>query len=72
VNGVEEIEQKLADDFEHAEIHNLRFVLFELSEPVIDFRSSPDLKARGVSLAGLHLKSWHAHCAFDADHVLRA
>ena len=71
VNGVEKIEQKLADDFEHAEIHDLRFVVLELGQAMIDFRSRPDLEARGVSLAWLHLKPRHAHRAFDADRVLR-
>src|SRR5262249_38505877 len=70
VNGVEKIEQKLTDDFEYAEIHDLRFVVLELSQPMIDFRPRPNLEARDVSLAWLHLKPRHAHRAFDADHVL--
>jgi hypothetical protein len=70
VNGVEKIEKKLADDFEHAEIHDLRFVVLELSQPVIDFRSRPDLESRGVGLTWLHLKPRHAHRAFDAGCVL--
>src|SRR5262249_2521022 len=70
VNGVEEIEKKLAHDFENAEVHDLGFVVLELSQPMIDLRSRPDLEARGVSLAWLHLKARHAHRAFDAGHVL--
>src|ERR1043166_1688757 len=72
MNRVQKIEEKLADDFEHTEIHDLRFVVLELSQPMVDFRSNPDLKPRGVSLAWLHLKPWHVHRAFDTGHVLRA
>src|SRR6476661_3423100 len=71
VNGVEKIEKKLADDFEYAEVHDLGFVVLELSQPMIDFRARPDLEARSVSLSWLYLKSGHAHCPFDAGHVLR-
>ena len=71
VNGVEEIEQKLADDFEYAEVHNLRFVVLKLRQTMVNFRACADLEARGVGLAWLQLKSRHAHRAFDANQVLR-
>jgi hypothetical protein len=60
----------LADDFEHAEIHDLRFVVLELSQPMIDFRSRPDLESARCKFGLAAPETRHAHRAFDADRVL--
>ena len=69
MNGVEKIEQKLADNFENAEIHDLCFIMLELGQPVINLRARINLEPRRVSLCRLQLKTRHAHRAFDPDHL---
>src|SRR5206468_8108931 len=59
VQPVEKVEQKLADDFEHSEFHDLGFVVIEPGQAMVNFRSGPKLELRTVGLAGRQLKSGH-------------
>src|SRR3954467_9189040 len=62
---VHQIEQRLADDFENAEIHDLGFVVLELRKPVIKFRTGVELETRGRTLTRLQRESWHPHRSFN-------
>ena len=66
VEQVHEVEQKLADDLEHSEVHHLGFVMRKLCETMVNFRPGIDFKTRAVRLPGLQLKSRHAHRSLDS------
>src|ERR1700730_1016780 len=70
VKQVHEIEQKLAHDFEHPEVHDLSFVVRELRKAVVKFWASVDLETRVICLPGLQLKSRHSERALDAEQLL--
>src|SRR5437868_14244807 len=65
VKGVQDVEQRLADDLEDAEFHDFGFVVFELGEPMIKFRAEIELEVCVVSLAGLHPEPRPAHRALQ-------
>src|SRR6266436_4653696 len=67
VQQVHEIEQQLADYLEHPEVHDLGFIVRELRETMIKFRTSVDFETRVVCLAGLQLKSRHPKCPFNGE-----
>ena len=67
VQQVHEVEQKLADDLEHPEIHDLGFVMRKLRETMVKFRPGIDFETRAVGLPGLQLKSRHAKRSLDAE-----
>ena len=69
VEQVHEVEQKLADDLEHAEVHDLGFVVRKLGETMVNFRPGIDFKTRAVGLPGLQLKSRHANRALDPSEL---
>src|SRR5262249_3798717 len=69
VNGIEKIEQKLADNLEHTKIHDLSLVVLQLRQSMVNFRACPDLETRRVCLLWLQMKARHAHRPFDAKHV---
>ena len=70
IEQVHEVEQKLAHDLEHAEIHDLSFVVRKLRETVVKLRAGVDLKTRTVCLSGLQLKSRHSKCPLDPEQLL--
>ena len=51
VQQVHEVEQKLAHDLEHPEIHHLGFVVRKLRETMVKFRAGVDFKTRAVAFA---------------------
>ena len=53
---IHQVEQRLANDFEHAEIHDLCFVVLELRQPMIKFRSGVNLEMHSRSLPRLQWK----------------
>jgi CHAD domain-containing protein len=65
VEQVHEIEQQLAHDLEHAEVHHLRFIVRELREAMVEFRACIDFETRVVCLTGLQLKSGHPKRSLD-------
>src|SRR5439155_724285 len=70
IEQVHEVEQKLAHDLEHPEVHDLSFVVRELSKAVVKFWASVDLETRVVCLSGLQLKSRHSKCPLDTEQLL--
>ena len=54
-----EVEQKLADDFEYAEVHHFGFVVIELRKAMVNFRPGVNLKFFGMRLPGRNLQPWH-------------
>ena len=70
VQQVHEIEQQLADNFEHPEVHHLGFIVRELRETMIKFRASVDFETRVVCLAGLQLKSRHPERTLNGEQFL--
>src|SRR5207245_9373625 len=70
VDVVEKIEEKLANDLKYSKIHDLGFVVIELSETMIEFGSCPNFEARTISLAGRQLKTGHPQCAGKSVHFL--
>src|SRR4029077_15320675 len=57
--------QRLADDLENAEFHDFGFVMFELREPMIKFRTEIELEVCVVSFAGLHAEPRQVHRALQ-------
>src|SRR5207253_9375470 len=70
VEPVEKIEEKLANDLKYSKIHDLGFVVIELSETMVEFGSCPNFEARTISLAGRQLKTRHPQCAGKSVHFL--
>src|SRR4029453_7404324 len=70
VEQVHEVEQKLADDLEHSEVHHLRFIVRKLRETMVKFRAGIDFKTRVVCLPGLQLKPRHAKRSLDGGQFL--
>src|SRR4029453_7716981 len=70
VEQVHEVEQKLADDLEHSEVHHLGFVMRKLRETMVKFRAGIDFETRAVCLPGLQLKPRHAKRSLDAKQLL--
>ena len=61
----------LAHDFPHPEIHDLGFVVLQLREAMVKFRTDVNLESRRRRLAGLQLKTGHPHRAFDRKNARR-
>src|SRR4029450_1411212 len=70
VQQIHEVEQKLAHDLEHPEIHDLRFVVRKLREAVVQFRAGVDLETRAVRFPWLQLKARHTARSLNAERFL--
>src|SRR4029453_15013910 len=70
VEEVHEVEQKLADDLEHSEVHHLGFIVRKLRETMVGFRARLNFKTRAVCLPGLQLKPRHAKRSLDGGQFL--
>src|SRR5207248_862643 len=70
VQKIHEIEQQLADDLEHPEVHDLSFIVWELREAMIKLRACVDFELRLVRFPGLQLKSWHSERSLNAEQLL--
>ena len=71
MNEIHEIEQDLADDFEHSEIHDFGFVVIQLRQAMVKFWTGVNLKSHRCSLVRLQLKPGHPHRAFDRKNARR-
>src|SRR4030095_4056489 len=65
-----EVQQELANELKHPEIHDLGFVVRELREAMVKFRSGVDFETRAVSLPWLQLKARHTERSLDAERFL--
>src|SRR6266404_9171793 len=70
VQQVHEVEEKLAHQFEHPEVHDLGFIMRKLRETMVKLRAGVDFETRAVSLAGLQLKARHVERSLNAEQFL--
>jgi hypothetical protein len=70
VQQVHEVEQELANELKHSEIHDLGFVVRKLREAMVKFRPGVDLETRAVSLPRLQLKARHTERSLNAERFL--
>ena len=68
---VHEIQERLADQFPDAEVHDLGFVVREFGQTRVELRPGVNLETQAVRLAGLQDESRHAHRAFQTLQRLR-
>ena len=50
---VHEVEQKLADDLEYPEVHDLGFIVRKLRETMVQFRTGVNFETRAICLTWL-------------------
>ena len=67
VQQVHEVEQKLANELKHPEIHDLGFVVRKLRETIVKFRPGVDFETRAVSLPWLQFKARATERSLDAE-----
>ena len=70
VQQVHEVEQELAHDLEHPEVHDLGLIVRKLCEPVIKLRAGVNFETRAGCLSGLQLKSRHPKRALNSLQLL--
>src|SRR6266403_5304481 len=70
VQQVHEVEEKLAHQFEHPEVHDLGFIMRKLRETMVKLRAGVDFETRAITLPGLQRKARHTERSFDSEHFL--
>ena len=71
MQGIQDIKQRLANDLEDTELHDIGFVVVELSKAMVKFRPEIELETRGIGLSGLGSEPGQMHCPFEAIGFLR-
>src|SRR5205085_6644160 len=69
VKEVQEIQERLTDQSEKAEVHDRGFVVLKFRETRVEFWTRVDLEAEGAALPGLQDKPGHSHRALQALQV---
>jgi len=55
----------------YTELHDIGFVVVELSKAMVKFRPEIELETRGIGLSGLGSEPGQMHCPFEAIGFLR-